>query len=496
LTSSFPYDEKELLKDQNALLELVKQLFQEIQAQREEIEAQREEIEAQREEIEKLKNQLVKYTSPHIPSSKQLYPKKKAKQSGMPRKPTRKRGGSDKGKSGITWDQKEADETIDRFVKTCAGCGDHIDQKDQELGYTKRVLEIPEPVKVQLYEYYVHQARCQSCGKDNMAPAPTLPSTSLGLNLLTLINTTRYRTGGSFENLAQLIADHTQISPSQTAIQRGYAAVCDVLETEAEKITKEVMNSDWFHADETGHKLVEENSKEGGSKKIWVWNFSTPTATSYLVEDSRSHKVLDKALSYRHIDRPPPIAVCDCYPAYLSKFEVKQFCWAHLLRDSKEFEDHCLVCKMLHDHLVDQFQKVKGMHSKLRNKDNLKGVSKKVLQQALVELKFEVAEAGVRQCLKAAKLAKRIDKRGRFYLTCLVDPRIPMTNNHAERLLKAVILHRGNGGKPLRSKRAMKQYANLLTVLTTWKLQNRPLGGTLREYLEDKISHSILIEKS
>ena len=78
----------------------------------------------------------------------------------------------------------------------------------------------------------------------------------------------------------------------------------------------------------------------------------------------------------REQDKPPPISVTDAYPAYLNMFETKQFCWAHLLRDSKEVEDTCFAGKMLHDKLVDMFQRIKAMKKNLQEKNGtIRGIS-------------------------------------------------------------------------------------------------------------------------
>jgi hypothetical protein len=169
-------------------------------------------------------------------------------------------------------------------------------------------------------------------------------------------------------------------------------------------------------------------------------------------------------------------------------FDIKQFCWTHLLRDSKELEDTCLPGKILHDKLVDIFQRIKALQRKLREKNV--SASEKLYEKALRELN-EIAEAN--SCAHVKKLQKHLRKRVEHYLTCLKYPEIPMENSHAEQLLKSVIVHRSNG-KPLKSKRAMKQYGVLLTVLTTWKMRGLPIGNTLRGWIEKQINQAKLLD--
>jgi len=461
----------------------LQQNHQELHQSFSQIKLENEELRSQ---IRKLESELAKYTSPHIPSSKQIYPKKR---SGLPRSQSKqKRGGSKKGKSSPYWDEKDPDEVIHNYVKECLNCHKMANEGGQKIVHTKRVLEIPEQIPVNLQEYHIHKYECD-CGKTTVAEDPTIEGTSLGPNLLTLMTTTRSRTGASFEGISKLIEDNSEVKISQTALNRGLSKVSGILEPIADEIATEVMNSDYINIDETGHKLVLEGKKsQQGSKKIWVWVFGTPNAAYYHVDMSRSKDALKTALAFRDPNKPPPISVTDAYPAYLNMFETKQFCWAHLLRDSKEVEDTCLAGKILHDKLVDMFQRLKAIHKKLRERNGSAG--EKMYSKALREIN-EIADA--RSCKNVKKIQNHLKRRAEQYLTCLRHPQVPMENGHAERLLKSVIVHRSNG-KPLRSERAMEHYGILLTVLTTWKLRGLPVGSTLRDWIGKQISQAKLLD--
>ncbi|MFV2016087.1 MAG: transposase, partial [Candidatus Heimdallarchaeota archaeon] len=247
----------------------------------------------------------------------------------------------------------------------------------------------------------------------------------------------------------------SSVKPSQTSLNRALSMISTSLKPVAEEIAVEVMNSDYINIDETGHKLVLEGKRcqQGGtgskgpkgSHKIWVWVFATPNAAYYHVDMTRSQNAIKTALAFREQDKPPPISVTDAYPAYLNMFCCKQFCWAHLLRDSKELEDTCFAGKLLHDKLVDMFQRIKALKNNLLMKNGK--VSDKVYNQALRDIK-EIAEA--RSCKNVITIQNHLRRRAANYITCLRHPEVPMENGHAERLLKSVIVHRSNG-KPLRS---------------------------------------------
>ena len=46
----------------------------------------------------------------------------------------------------------------------------------------------------------------------------------------------------------------------------------------------------------------------------------------------------------------------------------------------------------------------------------------------------------------------------------------------------------------LKSERALEQYGILLTVLTTWKLRELPVGSTLRDWIGKQISQAKLLD--
>ncbi len=441
-------------------------------------------------EVQKLKAQLIKYESPNIPSSKQLYPKKKEISSGLPRTyEKKKRGGSKKGKSSPIWDQKEPDVIKHNYVEKCKGCGKIVNPEDQVFSHSKRIIESPEVITLRVEEYHLHKFECD-CGEVTRAEEPTLEGTFLGLNLLTMVATTRYRTGASFENIAQLLYDHTDKKLSLTALNRGFGVLCNSLKPLADEIASEVINSKYTQFDETGHKLVLEGKKsQKGSKKIWVWVAAIQNAAYYHVGLSRGKKELDIMLKFRDPENFPMIGVSDALHVYLNSFDFVQFCWAHLLRASKQWEGKCENARIIHKRLTELYIQIKSLQEKLLSKNET--ASDQLYEKILEEL-LDIVSAPT--CEYTAKITKHIKWRAENYITVLKYPELPMTNNHAERLLKSVIVHRSDG-KPLRSIEAMEQYGTILTVLTTWKLRGKPIASSLREWIEKQIGQPKLIKQ-
>jgi len=77
---SIPFDRESMKKDPDKVLDFLEHIYLENQ----QIKEENQEL---RSHLHHLERELAKYTSPHIPSSKQLYPKKskkRGKPSGLP----------------------------------------------------------------------------------------------------------------------------------------------------------------------------------------------------------------------------------------------------------------------------------------------------------------------------------------------------------------------------------------------------------------------------
>lgn len=439
-------------------------------------------------EVDKLKSELAKHESPNIPSSKKLYPKQNKRISGMPRTTKkRERGGSNKGDE--TWVTQLPAKIVKSYVDKCISCSKTADKDSQMFKYSKSVIDLPKKIVLVHTKYHIYQSKC-TCGTITVANKPTLEGTCIGPNLLALNQSIRFRTGASFEKISQLLEDQTNVKLSQTAIHKGYTLLCDSLETVANEIATDVMNSEYINIDETSHKLVLEGKQSyKKSKKVWVWVAGKPTASYYHVDLTRSKKALQTMFKFIIPEAPPPISVSDAYPAYINTFEIKQFCWAHLLRDSKELEDKCENGLVMHKNLTELYKRIKLLKGKLVIKNE--PVNDVLYDKISNEFTY-LAEAP--SCNNTKKMKNHLKRRSKNYITCLKNQNVPMTNNHAERLLRTVIVHRSNG-KPFRSIMAMKQYGILLTVLMTWKLQKKPIASSLRTWITKQLGQSELIKK-
>ena len=430
------------------------------------------------EENKRLRAKLQFYESPHQPSSKTLYKKKEKKkpQSKNKKKRTKKRrGGSKKGKQGTFW-YDQPDEITHHFIEQCAQCGTTIPLEGNEWKKTKTTVDIPEQIQLTVTENHLYTAECHICKMKTMSAEPTLQRTALGKNLLAFVGTIRTRTGASYEQLQAIVCDFTGMKIGTTTFHRGIVALAKELEAVGVDIGKEVLNSPWVHVDETSHVLIDEK----GRQIIWVWLFITRNAALYHLATTRRKKVVVEVLeTYKNPGKPPPIAVTDAYGAYTHTFVVKQLCWPHLIREAEKVEKCCQSGKDLAKMIYRLYAKCKQMHKVLRRKGQ-ESISKPLYGQLLTDLQTMIELET--DCCDVKTLQKRFRSKGEQYFTGLRYTDIPLTNNHAERYLRLVVLHRKQG-KPLRSKEALKHYGTLLTVYVTLQLRSIPVAPSLQSYL-------------
>ena len=93
---------------------------------------------------------------------------------------------------------------------------------------------------------------------------------------------------------------------------------------------------------------------------------------------------------------------------------------------------------------------------------------------AITKVKTEFAD--VITCLNAIrqgrKLAVHLKNGGKEWFTALYHLNVPLENNHAERGLRHIVLHRKMMGC-YRNEKGKKFIDNVIAVLQTWKLQEK-----------------------
>lgn len=237
------------------------------------------------------------------------------------------------------------------------------------------------------------------------------------------------------------------------------------LKPEYERLKVRIRQESGAHLDETVWKIL----FGGELSYAWVMSGAESKESAFLVGESRGGGNVEKLTGEDY----GGFAVTDDYNAY-KKLKNHQLCFAHLIRKWRDLavsrelaEEQSAHCKM-------EYQKLCVLYDDLKNDRRIERYAE--LTEKFTELSVVAPLDPKKLATYKATLRKNIPQ----YLTCLSDPRIPLTNNQAERSLRHLVLKRKVSFGSL-TKRTADNLAVLLSVLMS--LKQRHQGNFFGEYL-------------
>jgi transposase len=347
-------------------------------------------------------------------------------------------------------------DTVQHAYDSCPDCGMRL------LGgwvqATREVIEVP-VVPAQVTEHQYIARVCPLCRK-RQVPAVDLTGVvlgthhRLGLNLVSLITTLREEGRLPFGRIQWYLATFHRLHLSvgelvrvvQQVAQRAIPAVATLRET--------IAQSPVVQADETGWR---EHGHNG-----YVWTFSTPT-TRYFVRRGRGKEVVDEVLG----TEGAAVVVSDFYAAYHHYPGIKQRCWAHLLR-----EIHDLKTVYPADTALANWAAVVLTLYHTATAVSVPDERRRVAYQRDCETRLLAACTPflADPIAVQAKLCRRIQRHLHELFVFVADPRVPATNNAAERSLRHLVTSRKISGGT-HSERGTTAKMTLASLFGTWRLQ-------------------------
>ena len=239
--------------------------------------------------------------------------------------------------------------------------------------------------------------------------------------------------------------------------------------------------SAYSHADETRwHVFIEKAGKKG--HLWWLWLFAGEDTVVYVLDPTRSHDVPES-----HFGKTVAgVLVVDRYSAYKAMRQVKlgqlvlAFCWAHVRRDFvrvgkgyPELKDWALAWLLRIRELYclnrERLRHAPGTSERTAAESTLRQQVATMAAQRDSELAVKTLREPCRKVLES--LTGHWDG-----LTLFVnDPRIPMDNNYAERLIRGPAVGRKNyygSGAEWSGRLAMILFS-ILATLSLWKINPR-----------------------
>jgi len=424
------HEQNELLKRENELLK-----------------ASVSEIEPLKAKIRELEARLAQYENAHTPPSlRRGRNRKKDRNESNKGKPGQKIG-----HKGVTRPYVTPDRQVEVTMDFCPDCGAKLGSPFRID--SKIVEEIPEPQPIIVTDYRISHYRCPCCRKEVAAKDSSCPHEGkFGNNVIALATIFKYEDRLPHRKIhdAMMRSYGLKISPATILDLTRRAA--DAVRSEYDAILSKIRGAPIVYADETSISVQGE--------KHWIWTFTTPSETFFVIRKSRGMKVLMEVLTRRF----KGIIVCDGWIPYARFTKHLQRCWAHLLRESKDIAEKFEEAIPLHNMLKELYE---ILTTALENDPPPK------VRKTLWKLAREALRHWIKKEYSIEKVQKFIGKINNgfnYWFTFVINPGVEPTNNRAERALRPNVVLRKILGT-LGNYKGTSIHECIMTTLATWGLK-------------------------
>lgn len=341
-------------------------------------------------------------------------------------------------------------------------CGAETTKKKIVIFYEE---DIPIPAKKIVRKYVVEKSYCPDCKKWQTDIPLSTAKVVLGSNVQKYVCYLNVLCRLSFTQIQEILSDTYQIHISQGEIAKILEREAIHLKPFYEQLKVKIRGEPGIHLDETSWKLL----IDGSNSYSWVMSGTESQENVFLIGESRGKGNMEKLVG----EDFNGFVISDDYGAY-RKLKKHQLCWAHLIRKWRDLAKSGELEENIRLHCKEEYIKLCLIYDDLKNN---RGIERcKEFTERLTELSIVKTLDPKKLIRYKTTLRKNISK----YLTCLLDSRIPLTNNQAERSLRHLVLKRKISFGSL-TKRTADNLAILMSSLMS--LKQRYQANFFGEYL-------------
>ena len=311
-------------------------------------------------------------------------------------------------------------------------------------------------------------------------PPKLIPKGRYGLSLWVHLLLEKFHTGRPIQRtIEQLRLYGLQLAAG--TITDGLKHIEPLLEPIYAALRERNVQSAFHHADETRWLVfVEKQGKN--SYRWWLWVFAGEDSVVYLLDPHRSHEVPE---GYFPADAQG-VLIVDRYSAYKAMKQVQAgklilvFCWAHVRRDFVRVGKGYPELKEWALTWLRQIRELYRLHRERRQHPSTSPEYAQVdatLRQHVAAMcqqrDAELADPKLREPCR--KVLTSLKEHWSGLTVFLDDPRIPLDNNFAERLMRNPGLGRKNyygSGAEWAGRLATRMFS-ILATLKLWKINPR-----------------------
>lgn len=351
-----------------------------------------------------------------------------------------------------------------------------------------RLIEYHQFLEETTYKRQVAVSQCQCFGKIIRVadlPPKLFPRTDIGNSLWTHFLISKYLFGTPTNRIQKSISLKGVQLPLGT-LTNGFEQVNSMLTGLYESMLDHCRGADLWNADETTWRVM-----DADKRRFWLWVIASDDAAIYILDQSRSAKV-----PVEFFENSSGIVVSDRYSAYKNLGEQikKAWCWVHVRRDFlgifKGIKKHkAWATKWLR--VIGKLFAANHKRFKLLENGSKSEIAWRTANEEIANLLLKM-ETDAKKETNSKKLEEpqlKVLRSLRRHWEGLIlfasDPRIPMDNNRAERLLRgSVILRKNSYGSGTAWSGQLA--AKLLTMFHTWLINGLNPESMLEAFLNEQ----------
>ena len=356
-------------------------------------------------------------------------------------------------------------------MRQCRACGSALRAATERRF---RLIEEIAETQPEVTEHSIPRQWCPTCRKLVEPPVvDALPGARFGHRMTTLSAWLHYGLGVTISQVVEVLGRSMHFKVSKGGLVDAWQRLAGIFEPWHNQIGEAVRRGGTLHADETGWRV--------NGRTHWLWCFTTPSATAYMIDRSRGSPALKKFFT----EAFDGVLVTDFWAAYNAvECAARQACLPHLFRELEKVDKEDAtpgwvafrkkLKRLLHDAV--RLGAARGDLSAERFAS----------RRALLDRRRDELLATPWDNVNARRLVKRLRRYCDALFTFLDHADVPSDNNRAEREIRpAVIIRKNSLGN--RSATGAQVQAILMSIYRTLKLRGheplKTLVNALKHYV-------------
>lgn len=378
-------------------------------------------------------------------------------------------------------------ETVECLPAQCRHCDERLHGSDPEP-LRHQVTHLP-PIEPITDEYRQHRLSCSHCGRTTLGELPAgVPTGAFGPSVVAVVAVLMGAYRLSKRLVPGLLFDLFRLRMSVGAAVGCQYIASAALEAPVMAAQRYVAEQPVKHADETGW-------REGATRaRAWLWVVVTATVAVFMV-----HLRRNGAAAKQILGAASGVLVSDRHGAYnWWPDRMRQFCWAHLLRDFRAISERGGDSERIGKALLEETNRLFHFWHRVRDgtlklstfRVYMRGVPKRVEallgEGAAIALCEKSKTRGKCKGCDACwtrKTCKKLLHHPESLWTFLRVEGVEPTNNAAEQTIRhGVIVRKLSYGT--HSERGSRFIERILSVHATLRLQKRNVLDFVRQACE------------